>query len=171
MNTSDEHSNDGLLQPEDLAVLESLEQGSLWVRAVLCTLARRGVAFRQQHEKRAQRILDELSISPLYKSGQFLFDLLEMEDFMVDGNPTEIISTTLDATTLIRLAALLNSVKRHLDGAVEPLSLESLDVQVTADRDTPEELPALEAGFYLYQDVVLGLVRSLGPQLTGKSEG
>ena len=170
MNTSDEHSNDGLLQPEDLAVLESLERGSYWLRAVLCTLARRGVAFRQQHDKRARRILDELSTSPLYKSGQFVFDLLEMEDFMVDATPPETISTTLDATTLIRLAALLNSVKRHLDSAVEPLSLESLDVQLKADRDTPEKLPALEAGFYLYQDVVLGLVCSLGPHLTAKSE-
>ena len=169
MSTSDENSNHGPLQPEDLAVLESLERGGYWLRAVLSTLARRGVAFRQQDEQRARRIIDELSTSPLYKSGQFLFDLLELEDFIVDGPLAETISTTLDASSLKRLATLLNSFKRNLDGAVEPISLESLDVQFAPIAE-PEDLPVLEAGFYLYEDVVLGLVRSLGQHLVAKSE-
>ena len=166
MNPPHEDSNNGALPPEDLAVLEALQSGSLWLRAILSTLARRGVAFRRQDEKRAQRILEELAPSPLYKGGQFLFDLLELEDFMVDGTPAETIPTTLDATTLVRLANLLNDVKRHLDGAVEPLTPEGLDIQLRVDAIAPEQLPALEAGFYLYQDVVLGLVHSLGPHLT-----
>jgi hypothetical protein len=54
---------------------------------VLCTLARRGGHVRETDPARARQILDELSRSPLYRGGQFLFDLLELEDFMVNGIP------------------------------------------------------------------------------------
>lgn len=167
MNTPDD-SPEKILQQEDMIVLESLRRGGEWLRAVLCTLARRGVAFRQEHPERAKLILDALSTSPLYKSGQFLFDLLEMEDFMVDGVPPETITTTLDAATLTRLALLLNSIKGHLDGATEPLSLDDLKLQLAAGSTVPEHLPPLEAGFYLYQDVVLGFVRSVATKLVTK---
>jgi hypothetical protein len=160
LDISNEKSTDGILQPEDKAILESIEVGSDWFRAVLCTLARRGVAFRQQHSERAQRILDALSTSPFYKSGQFLFDLMELEDFMLDGTPPEIVATVLDVTALNRLAVLLNSIKGHLDGAVEPQILGSSTFEVLSHVVVPEALPPLEASFYLYQDVILGLVQT-----------
>ena len=165
MSASDDHPPDEVLQPEDTAVINSLQRGSYWLRAVLCTLARRGVAFRQEHPSRAKLLLDTLSTSPFYKSGQFLFDLMEMEDFMIDETPSETIPTTLDATTLKRLAVLLNTIKGHLDGAVGPLTLDNLNVQVAPTSTSNENLPPLEAGFYLYQDVVLGFVRSVAPLL------
>ena len=168
MSASDDHLPDELLQPEDLAVLNSLQSGSSWLRAVLCTLARRGVAFRQGHPSRAKLLLDALSTSPFYKSGQFLFDLLEMEDFMLDDPPPETVPTTLDATTLARLAVLLNTIKGYLDGAVDPLTLDNLEVQVVPGSTSHENLPPLEAGFYLYQDVVLGFVQSVAPKLVAK---
>jgi hypothetical protein len=65
------------------------------------------VVFRQDDPERASQLLQVLSPFPCYKAGQFLFDLLEWEDFMLDG---------------------------------------------------PE--PPIEPGFYLYQDVVLGVVDS-----------
>jgi hypothetical protein len=160
LDISNEKSTDGILQPEDKAILEAIERSSSWFRAVLCTLARRGVAFRQQHSERAHGILDALSTSPFYKSGQFLFDLMELEDFMLDETPPEIVDTVLDATALNRLAVLLNSIKGHLDGALEPQMPDSSSFEVFSQVVVPEDLPPLKPSFYLYQDVILGLVRT-----------
>lgn len=163
--TSNEKPTNGILQPEDKAILEAIERGSEWFRAVLCTLARRGVAFRQQHSERAKQILEALSTSPFYKSGQFLFDLMELEDFMLDETAPAVVPTALDAAALNRLAVLLNSIKAHLDGAVEQETPESSTLEVLSNVVVTEELPPLEASFYLYQDVILGLVQTVGLHL------
>jgi hypothetical protein len=169
---------------EDLAALAAVARGSEWLRGVACTLARRGVAFRQAHPARARAMLDALESSPLYKMGQFLFDLTEWEDFMVDGPPPPVMPATLDARALARLAGLLRQVQAHVEGngaapdgassaaspAASPwpvvtLAGVTLEVQPLAAPDGKEPLPPLEAGFYLYQDVVLGVLRSVGPLL------
>jgi hypothetical protein len=169
---------------EDLAALAAVARGSEWLRGVACTLARRGVAFRQAHPARARAMLDALESSPLYKMGQFLFDLTEWEDFMVDGLPPPVMPATLDARALARLAGLLRQVQAHVEGngaapdgassaaspAASPwpvvtLAGVTLEVQPLAAPDGKEPLPPLEAGFYLYQDVVLGVLRSVGPLL------
>src|SRR5688572_21992612 len=111
MSPSEKPAPDEVLLPEDLAVLGAFQGGSQWLRAVCCTLARRGVAFRQGHPQRASRILATLSVSPVYKGGQLLFDLLEWEDFLVDGPAPPVVPTTLDATTLRRLAVFLNTIQ------------------------------------------------------------
>lgn len=159
------------MQPEDKAVLDAIGQGSDWFRAVLCTLARRGVAFRQQHAERALKILDALSTSPFYKSGQFLFDLMELEDFMLDETPPEIVATALDVNALNRLAVLLNSIKGYLDGAVVPQTSESSGLEVLSNVVVSENLPPLEASFCLYQDVILGLVQTVGLHLALQRAG
>ena len=172
--------------PEDLAALAAVARGSEWLRGVACTLARRGVAFRQAHPARARAMLDALESSPLYKMGQFLFDLTEWEDFMVDGPPPPVVPATLDARALARLAGLLRQVQAHVDGdggtggdgatpdggapAASPwpvvtLAGVTLAVQPLAAPAGDEPLPPLEAGFHLYQDVVLGALRSAGPLL------
>lgn len=166
---------------EDLAVLAAVARGSEWLRGVACTLARRGVAFRQAHPARARALLDALESSPLYKMGQFLFDLTEWEDFMVDGPPPPVLPATLDARALARLAGLLRQVQAHVEGGADDatdgatrtaspwpvvtLAGVALEVQPLAAPDGEEPLPPLEAGFYLYQDVVLGALRSAGPLL------
>ena len=108
MDLFDGRTTPEALEPEDVRVLRMVQGGTQWLRAVLCTLARRGVAFRQEHPDRARQILESLSASPLYKGGQFLFDLLEWEDFMIDGAPPKILPTVLDVTSLNRIATLLN---------------------------------------------------------------
>lgn len=148
------------LRPEDLALLESLRQGGQWLRAVLCTLARRGRAFRNSAPDRARALLDALCVYPWYKGGQFLFDLMEWEDFMLDGPPPEIVPTALDAAALARLAAALRRLRAHLDGAAEA----DLPAAVVASSALPEaDLPPIEPGMYLYEDVVLGVVLSALP--------
>jgi hypothetical protein len=148
------------LQPEDLALLESLRQGGEWLRAVLCTLARRGRAFRNAEPERARALLNALSVYPWYKGGQFLFDLMEWEDFMLDGPPPPVLPTTLDAAALSRLAASLHRLKAHLDGGAADAELPAVSGPLPS-ADT--ELPPVQPGMYLYEDVVLGVIWSLLP--------
>lgn len=123
---------DGLLR-------QMLAQRNVAMRGLLCTLARLGVAFRRAEPARARDWADELSVHPFYKGGQFLFDLLEWEDFMLDGPPPPV----LDGT--------------YLTDALRPL-LGLLGQAPIPEPPAFGDLPALEAGFFLYRDVVLGLV-------------
>lgn len=145
---------------EDLALFRHLRAGNAWLRALLATLARRGVAFRRDHPERARAWLDELAVFPYYKAGQFLFDLLEWEDFVLD-EPAETLPTALDLEAVRRLSDALGSVQAHLDGAVPLEPAQRPPFLVTLADET--ELPPLEGGFYLYQDVVLGVLHSVLP--------
>jgi hypothetical protein len=147
------------LQPQDLQLLQSLKQGGHWLRAVLCTLGRRGVALRSASPERARAILDALSTLPYYKGGQFVFDLLELEDFMLDGPPPEVLPTALDPAALQRIAGALNAVKRSLDG--QPIADDMSAAVSVQGGSATTDLPPLEAGFYLYQDVALGIWTSV----------
>jgi hypothetical protein len=155
--------------PEHL-VLAALGRGNQWLRAVLCTLARRGIAFRTAQPERARYILELLAPLPLYKGGQFLFDLMEWEDFMLDGQPPPIVPTTFDAHAMARLIELLNTLSSALDGARVAGATPNWDfshINMTFVND--DELPPIEGGFYLYPDVVLGLVMSAAPLLLANS--
>jgi hypothetical protein len=149
---------------EDRALLEWLQRGSGWLRAVTCTLARRGARFRRDEPERARTLLAELSRSPLCKAGQFLFDLLEWEDFMLDGSAPAALSTTLDAAALNRVAGMLRAVQSHLDGAAPAAETPLLALYASATATEADgELPPLEGGFYLYHDVLLGILQSALP--------
>jgi hypothetical protein len=84
---------------------------------------------------------------PFYKAGQTLFDLFEFEDFILDGDPAPV-----DADMMLKVVRPLAAW----------LGLPAIAV--------PEltELPDLEAGFYLFRDVVIGLV-SLGSELMAEA--
>jgi len=150
------------LQPEDVAFLLSLQQSGEWLRAVLCTLARRGRGFREAQPQRARALLDALSVYPWYKGGQFLFDLMEWEDFMLMEPPPPIVATALDAAALRRITETLNQIRQHLDGASPEPPAPTAAVAVAI----PESLPELEASMFLYEDVVLGVVSSYLPSFT-----
>jgi hypothetical protein len=148
-------------------VLATLVQGNEWLRSLLCTLARRGVALRKREPTRARALLDELSVYPVYKAGRFLFDLLELEDFMVDGDPPPILSSALDGTAVVRLGGILRRLAAAVDGSIAAGGAtlpEGANVDIGAPVDA-DELPPLEAGYYLYDDVVLGAVATAGPVL------
>ena len=151
---------------EDLALLAGLQRGNDWLRAVLCTLARRGLGFRQRHPARAEQLLAILSRYPYFKAGQFLFDLMEWEDFMLDGEPPPLAPTTLDGPALKRMAGLLNAFRAHLDGG-QPLVVPDVDTLLLVSED--EDLPALEPSLYLYHEVVLGILCSVRPLLQVQS--
>jgi len=157
---------------EDLALLAGLQRGNDWLRAVLCTLARRGLGFRQQHPARAEQLLAALSRYPYFKAGQFMFDLMEWEDFMLDGEVPPLAPTTLDGPALKRMAELLNTFRAHLDGA-EPMVVPEVDTLLPLFVPEDEDLPALEPSLYLYHEVVLGILCSVRPllQVQAPSDG
>ncbi len=148
--------------PDDMPLLDAVRSGNDWLRGVTCTLARRGVALRQADPQRARALLDALSTWPFYRAGQFLFDLLELEDFMLDGEAPESVPTTLDGAALRRLATALRTLQRNIDGAIDA-SDDDLPPAQALPAWLPDELPPIEPGFYLYQDVVLGIALSAGP--------
>ena len=151
-------SPSGGFQPVDEALLRLLASQNVAMRAVLCTLARRGVAFRQREPERARMWLDALAVHPLFKGGQFLFDLLEWEDFMLDGEPPPLIDGAALAAVLTLMQQGLDALRRMIEG--EPAA-----TLAPVDIPSSTNLPPLEAGFILYRDVVLGLLdAALGTQ-------
>jgi hypothetical protein len=155
-------SEPGGLSSVDLQLLVDLAHGNDWMRALLCTLARRGTWLRRTDPPRARALLQALGPWPVFKAGQFLFDLLEWEDFMVNGPVPEPLPGALDAAALARITRLLQRLTAHLDGT-EPEDLTTPDEEPLGPVSLPTEadLPALDPGFYLYQDVVLGVVVSV----------
>ena len=125
------------LTEADRVVLARLGQLSGDLRDVACTIARLGVRWRRLEPERAAAWIEALETHPFYKLGQVMFDLLEWEDFMLD-EPSRLADPD-------RLRATVNRVL-----ASAGLQIEEVDIL--------PELPTLEPGFYLYRDVVLGLI-------------
>ncbi|MGW3458875.1 hypothetical protein ACWDE9_04510 [Streptomyces olivaceoviridis] len=200
----------GPLTPTDHRAFAFLGHVNSSLRQCLCTLARHGVAVRRDAPERARLLLDTVRPWPLYKGGQFLFDLMEWEDLMVDGDPPPVMSTerivaactlpvqlvaaaTEEAPVVTRLvpgqrttAALdlplrlltttarstLLSAAQDLTDLLGPGAAPDPDDDAgyatdpdPATDDTGAELPPLEAGFYLYEDIALGALSVLGPLL------
>ena len=88
-------------------------------------------------------------------SGQFLFDLLEWEDFMLDGPAPPTLDGPALQLALARLTDSLRALSAALGGQPAPAT-------VTADvPGAGLELPELESSFYMYPDVVLGVLALL----------
>jgi hypothetical protein len=149
----------GGFTPEERATLAAIARGNEWLRAVLCTLARRGLGYRQAQPDRAREIIRLLSPYPFYKAGQFLFDLMEWEDFMLDGPAPPILPAVFDGRALSHLSHLLHAVRRGLDGSI----LEEMESVLSppAGGFPDENLPPIEPSLYLYQDVILGSIFSI----------
>lgn len=167
---------DDPLLPQDRQLLGRVVAGNDWLRSVLCTLARQGTLLRREDPARAAELIAVLSPWPWFKAGQFLFDLLEWEDFMVDGPPPPALPTVLQPESWQRLDDLLASLRALVDvaqpapgsagaatggatGAALPLSVSAMVARFRSDDD----LPPLEPGLHLYRDVVLGVWGSATP--------
>ena len=138
----------------DLALLGALARHNELLRALLCTLARRGKALRRDEPARARAWLDALAVHPYYKGGQFLFDLLEWEDFMLDGDAPPLLDDAALAAALGRVAQVLDALRAVLDG-VPVVPAPAQPIGVAAD------LPPLAGNAYLYPDVVLGTIAAI----------
>jgi hypothetical protein len=160
------------LRTQDLELLAELGRANEWTRSLLCTLARRGAWLRLHDPERAEALLGAVATWPWYKAGQFVFDLLEWEDFMVDGpHPPEFVGNIDPAVR--RLVRLLRGAAAHLDATLPEWEEEAEGSAHPGPRVPVGELPALEPGFYLYPDVVIGILLSVlggGPAPAASSE-
>lgn len=134
--------------PGDASLLSLFSERSEDMKAVLCLLAQMGVRWRRMESALCSDWVQLLEPHPFYKGGQVLFDLLEFEDFMLDGAAA--------AVPHERLRAQIDRIMTALN--VTP-----------PDFSVPEDLPDLETGFYLYRDVVLGVL-SLARQMEGAEQ-
>ncbi|MEU4767966.1 hypothetical protein AB0H12_32425 [Actinosynnema sp. NPDC023794] len=188
-------SDDSALRDGDRTALGFADGINARLREVLCTLARRGAAIRQDDPQRARQILDALAPWPFYKGGQFLFDLLEWEDFMIDGEPPPILTRATFGKLLDLPVSLVDATFAAIDThAPRPIRQITATPQVrwltataqstlhgvvrgltglvvppgTPDTDggpDDDALPPLQSGFHLYSDVVLGLFDLIGARL------
>ena len=155
MNASENHSTTIHLEAEDIAKLIAIQGSNQGLRSILCTLARRGIAFRQNHPERARAILRTLSTYPFYKGGQFLFDLMDWEDFILNEPLPEIVLTDLLETLPPSIYNFFNALENYLNPTTyENLIPPQLDEQNLRFSEIQIILP--ENSFYLYEDIVLG---------------
>jgi hypothetical protein len=148
---------DAPLEESDLDLLARIATGNAWLRSALCTLARRGTLLRTRQPERASEIIRRLAPWPWFKAGQFLFDLLEWEDFMVDGPPPPLLPGVLTSENWGQLEDLVAKVRALLQTVQgsDPTA-EAARTGLLAQLDD-SSLPALEPGLHLYRDVVLGI--------------
>ena len=89
----------------DARLLQRIRGATDQGAALLCTLARRGKAFERDHSDRATLLLAALRPNPLYKGGRLAFDMLEIEDLMLDSPPEHLIDDARLAELVRQLSA------------------------------------------------------------------
>lgn len=91
------------MNPADTRLIEHIQQATRGVRMLLCTLARRGKAMERDQPQRAAFLLTAVRPHPLYKGGRLAFDMLEVEDLMLDA-------PLLDPLNDLQLTQVLSAV-------------------------------------------------------------
>ena len=71
--------------PADVPLIEHIQQATQGSCRLLCTLAKRGKALERDEPQRADLLLCAIRPHPLYKGGRLTFDMLELEDLMLDA--------------------------------------------------------------------------------------
>jgi hypothetical protein len=77
----------------DAKLIEQIQQATQGASRLLCTLARRGKMMERDEPQRAAFLLAAVRTHSLYKGGRLAFDMLEIEDIMLDGSSREPMST------------------------------------------------------------------------------
>jgi hypothetical protein len=166
-----------LTQPLDRQLLDGIDRATLRGRALLCTLARLGKAMQLGEPARARILLAVSQANPLYKGGRMLFDLLELEDLMLDGPPP----TPLDSEELAKALRELTGGFAAFARALERISLDLSGhagndperAPLAAASETLESaevttLPEIDASDYLYDFVILGTLHELSRALASR---
>jgi hypothetical protein len=160
-------------QTPDEKLLAGIEGATLGGRALLCTLARMGMALRRDDPVRAHLLLHATQPHPLYKGGRLLFDVLELEDLMLDGPPPAPVGRAALQAVTGSLADLIRTLARFASElkAVGNGDVRGEDAEPPAPRDEEEEpaseLPELDTSEYLYDLVVLGALAEASRGMAG----
>ena len=116
------------MDPADEQLLERVHLATRGAARLLRGMARRGKAIERDEPERAVLLLAGVSAHPLYKGGRLAFDMLEVEDLMLD-EPLDSALSSFDLTQVLGLGAAARigdellrlgadgPARRDLDGA------------------------------------------------------
>jgi hypothetical protein len=77
----------------DEKLIEQIQRATEGASRLLCTLARRGKTMERDEPQRTALLLAAVRSHPLYKGGRLAFDMLEIEDIMLDASSLDPMST------------------------------------------------------------------------------
>jgi hypothetical protein len=167
------------VNPADARLIQNIQQATRSSREVLVRLGRRGKALDRAQPGRGALLLAAVRPHPLYKAGRLAFDMLEIEDLILDGPPVDPINQHDLVGVLIAVAgrwldfaaALQRLGSDRRDGASSPVTAETdrpapllPRVHLAPDEhvEATEPDPELISSDYLYDFVVLGFLDLLG---------
>ena len=109
---------DETFTPSDAQLLGQLREATIGCARLLCSLARLGKKMEREQLQRSEFLLSEVRIHPLYKGGRLAFDMLEIEDLMLN----HLNCVSIDASVLIDVlrAGPRSAIRtfRHLGAAL-----------------------------------------------------
>ena len=167
------------VNPADARLIQNIQQATRSTREMLIKLGRRGKALQRAQPGRGALLLTAVRPHPLYKAGRLAFDMLEIEDLILDGPAVDPIDQHDLVGTLIPVAgrwldfasALQRLGSGRRDGESSPITVEADWPGFLLPRVhlVPEEAvgatepaPELTSSDYLYDFVVLGFLDLLG---------
>lgn len=175
------------MNPVDVRVIQHIQQATNSARALLVNLGRRGKALERDDSARAALLLAAVRPHPFYKAGRLTFDMLEIEDLMLDGQPVD----PIDQRDLVQMSIAVAGRWMDLIGAVvnlgsdrrngdSPPTIIDTNGHASAQpkrRVAPEEVPGgtksdpeLTSSDYLYDFVVLAVLDLLGGAIAREQE-
>jgi hypothetical protein len=95
------------MNPADVQLIKQIHEATHGGSRLLVTLARRGKAIELHEPQRAAFLLAGVRTHPLYKGGRLAFDMLEIEDLILDSSRADSMSTR-------EVIQVLNSSAQHL---------------------------------------------------------
>ena len=81
------------MNPADAQLIAHIQQVTQGGARLLVTLARRGKALQQDESQRAASLLAGVETHSLYKAGRLAFDMMEIEDLILDGSQLDPMSS------------------------------------------------------------------------------
>jgi hypothetical protein len=114
------------MNPADARLVEQIHQATQGGSRLLCTLARRGKALERDESRRAEVLLTAVRSHPLYKGGRLAFDMLEIEDLMLDAS-------TVDSLNTFELNQVLSAGAYNLVAVLRRIGSGAEDSRVPAE--------------------------------------
>lgn len=148
------------MNARDVRLIAQIREATDGAARLLCTLARRGKALEREEPQRMAFLLTSVRTHPLYKGGRLAFDMLEIEDLILDGSTLAPMSTreiiqVLNAGAHRFGATLIRMESRTVDAAAAapPLGVDTNAdaggppaTDARADEASPTPMPRLRLG-------------------------
>lgn len=119
---------------DDAKLVSRIRQVTKGGSRVLVTLARLGKALERDQPDRAAFLLAAIGAHPLYKGGRLAFDMMEIEDLILEDAQVDLMSS--DEVILI-----LKSGTRHLAETLSRMSLGQNGSNLGKSHDSSNDLP------------------------------